>query len=48
MYAVKSKTSLAAGLFLALASVPAMAQDTATRSETAAPARASAFSSPRT
>ena len=39
MYAVKSKTSLAAGLFLALASVPAIAQDTATRSETAAPGK---------
>ncbi|MHC2001071.1 4-aminobutyrate aminotransferase [Methylobacterium sp. CM6241] len=39
MYAVKSKTFLAAGLFLALASVPAMAQDTATRSETAAPGK---------
>ncbi|MCC0805238.1 4-aminobutyrate aminotransferase [Methylobacterium sp. W2] len=39
MYAAKSNAFLAASLLIGLASVPAMAQDTATRTETAAPGK---------
>ncbi|WP_019904960.1 hypothetical protein [Methylobacterium sp. 77] len=39
MYAVKSNALLAAGLILGLAGVPALAQETANRSETAAPGK---------
>ncbi|MCJ2132054.1 4-aminobutyrate aminotransferase [Methylobacterium sp. E-045] len=39
MYAAKSNAFLAAGLFLAIASAPVLAQDTATRTETAAPGK---------
>lgn len=39
MYAAKSNAFLAAGLLIGLASAPAMAQDTATRTETAAPGK---------